>query len=52
MELITRKTEAIFIIVGDFNSAKQPIQHLHELSKDEITNHKVVQGVPRESSTD
>ncbi len=47
MELITKKTEAIFIIAGDFNSTKQPIQHLHEISKDEITYHRVVLGEPR-----
>ena len=56
IELRCKKPTAIFLIAGDFNTAKQPIEHFHELSHEDGTEHptfrRVVQGVTRQSRTD
>ena len=37
VELQSKKPKAIIIVCGDFNVTEKPIEHLYEVSKDEVT---------------
>ena len=48
-EVRCKKPSVIFLLAGDFNTSQRPVEHLHELSHANSTEHptfrRVVQGV-------
>jgi hypothetical protein len=52
IELIAKKFNMIFFVSEDFNTAKKPIQFLHEFKLPEYTYRREILGKPRQSRTD
>jgi hypothetical protein len=52
MDLISTKTNATLIIAGDFNTNINPFPFLKNISGDDYTYKRLIEGVERKSKTD